>query len=381
MVVVGIFGWVSVPSPSASLHLANYPTNALRALAEFGSIELGDMRSNRRMVQVFGHMLNSPGKSIPQCTHSVAEAKAFYRLLDNPVVTDEMIFDVHRKCVLDRARASSCAVLLAIQDTTTCNYDTHKCVLGLGSISSNQAKANFAGLHVHSTLLTAADEDQVFGLLGAKLYARDPSITKARKPGERDRQPIIDKESYRWMESFEMTRLAQSALRGPEPAIAQPTPPSPPTAEPAAEPATAATAGPLIVNVGDREADIYELLAEAQLHRDQGLGLLVRSQHNRSLVEDEEALLWQRLEQSPSLGSAELKLPRSQGEKARRATLQVRVLQVQIAVPAHKAKYQQMSEPVQATIIELNLKTAVRGAQGVALLGVTRLCATQRLHR
>ncbi|MFN0077891.1 MAG: hypothetical protein ACKVY0_15655 [Prosthecobacter sp.] len=32
--------------------------------------------------KVFGQMLNAPGKSIPPCTHSFAEVKAFYRWLD-----------------------------------------------------------------------------------------------------------------------------------------------------------------------------------------------------------------------------------------------------------------------------------------------------------
>ncbi len=138
MVAVGIFRGVSSLSPAAPPTYPNtFHTHAQQALEEFGSIELGDLRSNRRLVQVFGLMLNSPGKSIPQCTHSVAEAKAFYRLLDHDVVTDERLFDVHCSSVLKRARASDCTVLLAIQDTTTCNDETHASVNGLGSISSN----------------------------------------------------------------------------------------------------------------------------------------------------------------------------------------------------------------------------------------------------
>ncbi len=47
------------------------------AADEPGTIQPGDAHSNRRMVKVFNQMLNSPGKSIPQCSRSVAEAKAF----------------------------------------------------------------------------------------------------------------------------------------------------------------------------------------------------------------------------------------------------------------------------------------------------------------
>ena len=57
---------------------------------------------------------------------------------------------------------------------------------------------------------------------------------------------------------------------------------------------------------------IYELLVEAQTHRDEGMALLVRSQYNRSLVDETEAFLWERLSASPSQGSVKLKLSRSQ---------------------------------------------------------------------
>jgi hypothetical protein len=49
-----------------------------------------------------------------------------------------------------------------------------------------------------------------------------------------------------------------------------------------------------VINVGDREADIYELLCLAQDHRARGVGLIVRSQHNREQTEDE-SRIWESL--------------------------------------------------------------------------------------
>ncbi|GEP41563.1 IS4/Tn5 family transposase DNA-binding protein [Brevifollis gellanilyticus] len=191
---------------------ARAQANAEWAFNELGSIDLGDARSNRRMVSFLSHMLNSPGISIPQFASSVAEAKAFYRLLDAETVTDTVLLDVQRQAVLRRAMHSGCRVLLAIQDTTTCNYDTHHSLDGLGAISSNQLRADFQGLHVHSTLLTAADEDEVFGLLGAKIYARK-ALRKKQTPGTRNRERIEDKESIRWLESLELARQARQWLQ------------------------------------------------------------------------------------------------------------------------------------------------------------------------
>ena len=120
---------------------------------------------------------------------------------------------MHRAGALRRAQASGVEVLLAIQDTTTFNFDTRKALEGLGSIGANNVKSSTSGLLVHSTLLTAADRDQVYGLLGAKIYTREPDKRKAQAPGTRNREPIEAKESIRWLESFTLAREAQQALK------------------------------------------------------------------------------------------------------------------------------------------------------------------------
>ncbi len=134
-----------------------------------------------------------------------------------------------------------------------------------------------------------------------------------------------------WLESFTLAREAQQALKE---LTAADSPQAP---------------SPLIVSAGDREADIYELPLEVQTHREEGMGLLVRSQYNRSLDSEdseEEAFLWEKLSACPLGGTVSLKLPRSQGQKLRTAVLSVRFIPVEIAVPAHKRKYLKMDTPV-----------------------------------
>lgn len=371
---------LSPTSPTNAQSHAHAHANAQLAFQELGAIELGDLRSNRRAVKALAQMLNSPGKSIPQCTHSVAEAKAFYRLLDTDSLTDTLLFDVHRQSVLRRVLTSHCRVLLAIQDTTSCNFDSHHSLEGLGSISSNQVKEDCAGLHVHSTLLTAADEDHVFGLLGAKLYAREAGLRKKETPGTRNRQRIETKESFRWIESIHLAHAAQQALQAQWPEIPTDIAPSSPEVDDGSFEGEGTA--PLVVSVGDREADIYELLIEAQHHREQGLALLVRSRHNRTLV-GEEALLWQHLHASSPVGTILLKLPRSQGKAARSATLSVRISTVEIAVPQHKAKYLKMKTPVHASIVELHEEGVVGGIcwRLLTTLKVATLAQALRLAR
>ncbi len=175
----------------------NLSTGADWAETEFGAINLGDARCSRRLVSSFACMLASPGKSIPLCTGSIAAARAFYRLLDHELLTDILIFDMHRAGALRRAQASGVEVLLAIQDTTSFNFDTRKALEGPGSIGANNVKSSTSGLLVHSTLLTAADRDQVYGLPGAKIYTRERDKRKAQAPGTRNREPIEAKESIR----------------------------------------------------------------------------------------------------------------------------------------------------------------------------------------
>ena len=343
----------------------NFSAGTDWAEAEFGSIDLGDVRSSRRLVASFASMLASPGKSIPQCTGSIAAARGFYRLLDNDLLTDTLIFNTHRAGALRRAHASGVEVFLAIQDTTTFNFDTRKSLEGLGSIGSNNVKSSTSGLLVHSTLLTAADRNQVYGLLGAKIYARDPDKRKSEAAGTRNRESIDTKESIRWLESYTLAREAQQRLE----ALAAAHSPQ--------------GARPLIVSVGDREADIYELLVEAQTHRDEGMALLVRSQFNRSLVDETEALLWERLSASSSQGTVKLKLPRSQGQKPRTVVLSVRFVAVEIAVPTHKRKYLNMDTPVRVNVIELREQGVADGIcwRLVTTLPVEDLAQAIRMSR
>ena len=107
-----------------------------------------------------------------------------------------------------------------------------------------------------------------------------------------------------------------------------------------------------MISAGDREADIYELLVQAQEHSERGLGLLVRFQHDRKL-EGEELRLWEKLSRTPSQGRVILLLPRSRGLRQREVEFTIRYREVELASPAHKRRYLQMTRPAKVTVIEL----------------------------
>ena len=287
---------------------------------EFSSLSLGDSRLDKRLVRCLNLLIKNPGKSIPEQAGGWSETKAFYRLLDQETLTSEGLLEAHSQSALRRALEHPEAIYLAIQDTTTLNFSSRDQLAGRGDLGNGKG----SGLLAHSCLLMGADSGRVHGLLGSKLYARDPArATQARAVGARNREAIEQKESGRWLEGFQWSQRAHARLGGAQ-----------------------------VVNVADREADIYELLVLAQSHRDQGMGLLVRSNHNRGQCGQEQRI-WESLASTPPRGSLTVSAPAARGLKTQPAELTVRFQPVELAVPRDKVKYAKIQETVRAWLIEV----------------------------
>ena len=90
-------------------------------------------------------MSDSPDKSIWLTSGSRSNAKAVYRMLGNEKCDKESILKARRVVIGVRAES---AVMLAIQDTMSVNYDTRKKTEGLGY----KCEKKTFGINVHSTL-------------------------------------------------------------------------------------------------------------------------------------------------------------------------------------------------------------------------------------
>jgi hypothetical protein len=143
------------------------------------------------------------------------------------------------------------------------------------------------------------------GLLDVQCWARNPKEFGKKKL--RHSLPIEQKESYKWIESFKKVAHAQKKC-----------------------PVT------VFVSVGDREADIYELL-ELALADPLGPKLLVRSQHNRRLAK-EEAYIWDKMAQEPILVEMGIRVPRRGNRPARDAVLSIRFAEVTLKTPHNRSK-------------------------------------------
>lgn len=267
---------------------------------EIGGAELGDARRSRRGVAILSSFLGAPEGSIPRSCAKWASAKAAYRFFDNDKVQTEAIYKAHRQSVL--ARAQDEPVLLAIGDTTQLDYTSHPNTVGIGSL----ADIHHHGLHLQPTFVVTPQR-VALGIIGQHIWVRDPNDSgKSRQKGADDR-PIEEKESLKWLVSFETAEdfqrdLGESKTR--------------------------------VISVFDREGDVYELFQRARRPGTRS-GLLVRAQYDRR-VDHPQKHLFKLMGSQPVAGTVTVRVPRGPGTKEREATLEVRFAQVTLEAPGSR---------------------------------------------
>jgi hypothetical protein len=265
---------------------------------EFNDANIGDVRLNQRLISIVKSFCLSPNASIPDKSGSWAKTKATYRFLSNDKVSHQNILAPHQQATAKRVSQEQ--IVLAIQDTSTLNYTSHPETQGLGNIGTDPASK---GMLVHTTL-TMTPERIPLGLLHQQTWTRPPE--EYGKKHERHHKDIQDKESQKWLNSLWATERLQKDA-----------------------PET------LIINVGDREADIFGLFQE---HRDNQMKchLLIRAAHDRRLNDAPEHL-WSYLEKQPAASVLEVLVPRKKQKAQRTAQVELRWAKVELKPPIDKA--------------------------------------------
>ena len=277
---------------------------------ELESVDIGDKRLNARVVRVIEKFWKQPPSSIPKATGSWSEAKAAYRLLNNPKVTPEKVLAPHLESV--RSRVEGHRVVLAVQDTTDLNFTSHPATKGLGTIGSSP---KLRGMHVHTTV-AVTPERVPLGLIQQQTWIRPES--EFGKKTERRKKALEEKESVKWLHSLQAVEQLQAELPDVQ-----------------------------IISVGDREADIYDLFKHAAGMK---ADLLVRASSNRRL-ECEEECLWEHVEAQPVAQELEMRIPVKKSKKWRTATLELRFAQVAIRPPRYRHSTE---EPVLLSAVYVN---------------------------
>ena len=269
---------------------------------EFGRVDWADGRLKARLCTLARDFMAQPGKPIAQLGDgSQAKAKAAYRFCDNPQVDMETVLFPHIESTVERVRAHP--VVLAIQDTSDLNYTHHPATKNLGPLQSKDDLT--VGLKLHDTMAFTTGGTPL-GLLDVQCWARDGS-TEGQK-NTRKRLPIEQKESFKWIQSYRRVAAAQRLCPDTQ-----------------------------LVSVGDREADIYELFAEA-LANPVGPKLLIRAEKSRQRQIDPgehepHRYLWEHMAQQPVSDFQDLLIPRKGSRRSRKARLAVRFAPVEIQPP------------------------------------------------
>jgi len=300
---------------------------------EFGSVRFHDVRLKERLYGIAQDFYGSPQANIPEACGGKAKTMGAYRFFQNKKVTMDIILTAHAEAAIDRIKSHK--VVLAPQDTTTLNYATHPMTEGLGPTGNRQDTT--VGLLLHDTLAFTEDGTPL-GILDAQCWARDPEDRD--KKTRRKELPIEQKESMKWLRSFRKVAEVQKLC-----------------------PDT------MLVSMGDRESDIYELFLEAS-QDPAGPKLLVRmSKASQRKVGDE--LLWSFMAGREVAGALKIHIPRNGPRKARNTVVDIRFSEVALKPPQRRkddpsirafAVYvleRQEEVPAGATPIEWMLLTTV----------------------
>jgi hypothetical protein len=256
---------------------------------------------NRRLVEIARDFYARLQAQIPQACQTRARTKAAYRFFQHPHTSMDDLLEPHRRTTQQRIAEKK--IVLCPQDTTSLNYSTHPATENLGPIGST--KDGIIGLIVHDTMAFSV-EGTPLGLLDVQCWARDAE--EFGKKHKRKQRAIEEKESYKWLRSFQSVAEAQRHCPG-----------------------------TVLVSMGDREADIYELFHLA-LQDPKGPKLLVRAEHDR-LLADGQGHLWLLVASQPEAGIQEIHVPRRGRVAAPVARLAVRFAEVTLKPPSDKSKY------------------------------------------
>lgn len=257
---------------------------------EYEDVQFSNQAKKKRAKTLIRDFFSKPASPIPLICEGAAKLKGAYRFFSDKKVLPQDILAPHIKQTIERAKDHE--VVLSVNDTTSFNLSSHSSTSGLGCLSSGEGELGYL---LHDTILFTT-EGVPLGVLDAQTWSREVSEHGKRK--ERRKKPIEEKESYKWIKSLE----AMSKVRKEAPEV-------------------------MFVNVGDREADIYELFETSKIL---GEKFVVRSSQNRRTTECQK--VWDLVENTNVSGKMKV-IVKDKDKKSREAELEIRFMEVTIPSP------------------------------------------------
>ena len=268
----------------------------------FGSLDLGDKRRTRRLVNTVDFMCRHPGGTLPDKLSQPKNLRAFYRLVDQDEVTHPVVIASHANQTQRRIAAVGAATaepvtVLILHDATELDYTTLKALQEhLGQIGQGTRR----GYICHNSLAVRADTGETLGLTSQILHHRAvvPKGETTKQSRERG-----NRESRLWVHGVKASGKAPAGVR--------------------------------CVDVCDSLADTFEFLSYEVSHE---RFFVVRARENRKLAETVagENYLFDGVRKLPSMGTRSLEVKATSGRKGRTTTVHVSFSKVLIAPPGEK---------------------------------------------
>jgi hypothetical protein len=275
---------------------------------EFDTLNL-KTKIKQRFIKTMKTLSHSPQKSIYMASNSRAEAKAVYRMLANDEFKINEVKETHKESTINRTIEAK-TTILAVQDTTTLNYNTHKKTEGLGYCCDKTL-----GINVHSCL-AVTDDGVVLGILDQSTITR-PENKDPTPASQKRKRSIEEKESNRWLETMERSAAG-----------------IPPEIK--------------VIHVCDREGDMYELFEKA--HKTQQ-NFLIRVSHERQTNEAEKII--NTIKKEEPAGCITVIIPRNSRDniKERQAKLAISYRHFNVKKPKTLSQNEDLLPSVPLTIV------------------------------
>jgi hypothetical protein len=277
---------------------------------EFFGIDFKSPRLEKRFIKTMKTLCRQPDKSIFVSSESRAESKAIYRMLGNDLLNFEEIKRVHKSATIRRISDYG-GTILAVQDTSSINYKNHSKTEGLGYSCDKTL-----GINLHTCLAVTTD-GLVMGLLDQSSITRlEKNDESATNTGRKHRK-IEDKESYRWLET--MRKSCEDI---------------PPNIK--------------VINVCDREGDVYELFEEASTTSKL---FLIRIFQNRTTVDNKKIV--DEIRQKTPQGQVRVAIPRDSRRniKAREAELDVSFCNFKVKKPETLKNNKELQDSLDINVV------------------------------
>ncbi len=260
-----------------------------------------DSRLERRGKELWKKLNQHPSSSIRQLSKTRAEQKAYYRFLNNENVEEEQLI---KEASIRVGRLAGGRHLLCVQDTSEINLSKHKDRLKPNSGLGRSDKSDTAHcFKIHPGLVLDSSDLSPIGFSWIKVFHRSEEMPD-RIERNYKKQPIEEKESYKWIEVAEKSKKVLIGAK-------------------------------TVTFIEDREGDIYEQFAIIPNKKHH---LLIRSRTTRKLVNGNS--LYVEVDSKPVAGSYTIELPTDnrKNQYKRKAIIDLRFTTCELKCPENLKK-------------------------------------------